>query len=88
MDAAIRKYLAEIGRRGGRKSRRVLSSDLARNMVKIREAARAYKLFHSKCFWSYDPHYKIKLQDINWVAQELLKNGSRRAWEVGVKLCR
>jgi hypothetical protein len=37
----VHKYLAEIGRRGGIRSRRVLTSDTARRMVEIREARRA-----------------------------------------------
>jgi hypothetical protein len=37
----IHKYLAEIGRRGGIKSRRQLEPDVARRMVAIREARRA-----------------------------------------------
>lgn len=37
----IRRYLAEIGARGGRKSRRTLDAATARNMVKVREARRA-----------------------------------------------
>jgi hypothetical protein len=37
----IRKYLTEIGRRGGIRSRRVLEPETARRMVAIREARRA-----------------------------------------------
>ena len=37
----LRKYLAEIGRRGGTRSRRVLEPETARRMVAIREARRA-----------------------------------------------
>ena len=37
----VRAYLAEIGRRGGTKSRRTLEPDVARRMVEIREARRA-----------------------------------------------
>jgi hypothetical protein len=37
----IREYLAEIGRRSGIKSRRVLEPEAARRMVAIREAHRA-----------------------------------------------
>lgn len=37
---SFRRYLAEIGRRGGMKSRRVLDPDTARRMVAIREARR------------------------------------------------
>jgi hypothetical protein len=36
-----RRYLAEIGRRGGIRSRRVLDPETARHMVRIREARRA-----------------------------------------------
>jgi hypothetical protein len=39
--SAIARYLAEIGRRGGIRSRRVLDPDVARRMVAIREARRA-----------------------------------------------
>ena len=39
----IRKYFAEIGRRGGIRSRRTLDAEMARHMVRIREARRATK---------------------------------------------
>ena len=39
--SSLREYLAEIGRRGGIKSRRVLAPETARRMVAIREARRA-----------------------------------------------
>ena len=38
---SIREYLAEIGRRGGTRSRRTLGPEAARHMVAIREARRA-----------------------------------------------
>jgi hypothetical protein len=34
---SVREYLASIGGKGGSKSRRVLTSEQARNMVKARE---------------------------------------------------
>ena len=37
----VRRYLAELGRRGGMKSRRSLDPETARRMVEIREARRA-----------------------------------------------
>jgi hypothetical protein len=40
----IRRYLAEIGARGGRKSRRKLDPETAREMVRVREAKRAERL--------------------------------------------
>ena len=88
MSENIRKYLSEIGKRGGRKSRRTLDSETARNMVRLREAKRAFRRFYARCFWSYDPDYVLTLDDIEWVAKQLMKNGGREAWEVGAKLCR
>jgi len=38
---SVREYMAQIGRRGGIRSRRELSPETARRMVEIREARRA-----------------------------------------------
>ena len=84
----IRDYLAEIGRRGGRKSRRTLDPDTARDMVRVREARRAFRRFRSLCFWYCRPDLKIGLSDVPWVAEQLMKNGDREAWKIGVRLCR
>lgn len=88
MESKVREYLAEIGRRGGLKSRRALDSETARAMVRVREARRIYRRFHAKCFWSYDPDYRIGPSDIAWVAEQLRKHGGRDAWEAAGKLCR
>ena len=40
------RYFAEIGRRGGLKSRRVLTPEVARRMVEIREARRIARRVH------------------------------------------
>jgi len=88
MSDEIRLYLSEIGRRGGRKSRRDLDPEMARTMVKIREARRAYQAFHTLCFWSYNPELQIGIGDISWVANQLRKYGNRKAWEVAARLCR
>lgn len=88
MRKAVREYLAEIGRRGGRTSRRELTPEAAREMVKVREARRLYRRFHARCFWSYDPDYRIGKGDVAWVAEQLKKHGGRDAWEAAVKLCR
>ena len=87
MDGTVREYLAEIGRRGGKRSRRKLDADTARRMVAIREARRAYRRFHAQCFWSYDPDYLVHADDVRWVADELMKNGGRAAWEAAARLC-
>ena len=84
----MRAYLAEIGRRGGRKSRRGLDPETARGMVRVREGRRAYRRFFTECFWSFDPAYPIGSSDIAWVAEQLRKHGGRDAWQVAAKLCR
>ena len=86
-DQWLSGYLSRIGRKGGRKSRRRLSADQARQMVRLREAQRAYKKYHARCFWSYDPECKIGPEDIGWVSEQLMKNGDRELWLCGAKLC-
>lgn len=66
----------------------MLDPVVARNMVKIREAKRAYKNFHTMCFWSYSPDLQVGLSDVSWVVDQLRKNGNRKAWEVASRLCR
>jgi hypothetical protein len=84
----IRTYLAEIGRRGGRKSRRQLDSGTARDMVRVREARRAFRRYRVQCFWSSRPDLEIRLEDVPWVAEQLMKYGDRQAWDIGARLCR
>jgi hypothetical protein len=84
----IRRYLASIGARGGRKSRRRLDAETARAMVKVREARRAFRRFRATCFWSYRPDLTITAADVSWVADQLMKHGNREAWRVGARLCR
>lgn len=84
----IREYLAAMGRRGGLASRRKLDSETARNMVRVREARRAFREFHASCFWSCDPAFRPALDDIGWVAEQLMRHGGRRGWEIGVRLRR
>ena len=88
MDKTIHEYLAEIGRRGGRKSRRTLDPETARAMVRVREARRAFRQFHATCFWSYRKDLDIGLTDVDWVADTLRKNGDMRAWRRAGRLCR
>lgn len=84
---AVREYLSEIGRKGGKRSKRVLTPDAARQMTRVREAKRAFRSYFHECFWSFDPEIQIGKDDVQWVAEQLMKNGSRRCWEIGRKLC-
>ena len=85
---SIKRYLAEIGSRGGRKSRRKLDPDTARTMVRVREARRAFRRYRVTCFWSCRPDLVITEDDVEWVAEQLFEHGNREAWNVGAKLCR
>jgi len=77
----VQRYLAEIGRRGGLRSRRTLDSGTARRMVALREARRAYRTYYHTCFWSYQPNAVIQTKDIAWVVAGLKKEGDRSAYE-------
>ncbi len=88
MDKSTRAYLAAIGRRGGITSRRTLDAETARNMVRVREARRAFARFYAQCFWSYRRDLVVGLADVPWVAEQLMKHGDRAAWRVGAALLR
>lgn len=85
---AIRKYLAEMGRKGGQKSRRSLSPQDARNMVRLREARRAFRKFHTQCFWFMREDLNITLGDIPEIVRGLQQNGGREGFLLAAKLCR
>ena len=84
----IRRYLATIGAKGGRNSRRILSPEDARAMVRVREARRAFRDFHTRCFWSSPRDLVITAADVPWVAEQLMRTGNRRAYLRGANLCR
>lgn len=88
MNPTISRYMAEIGRTGGRKSRRKLDGEQARQMVRIREARRAFREFHDRCFWSSPPDFRVMQQDIPWVIEQLRRHGGRAGWERAERLCR
>ena len=88
MEPAVRRYLSSIGRRGGQKSRRQLATETARDMVRLREARRAFRRFHARCFWSTDPDYRVTPNDIPWVAERVMTYGGREGWDMGARLCR
>ena len=87
VEANISRYLAEIGRKGGQRSRRTLRPEQARAMVRIREARRAYREFHDRCFWSSPSTYQVREGDIPWVIEQLQAHGGSRGWERASRLC-
>ena len=76
----ISAYMSEIGRKGGLKSRRRLSSADARRMVAVREARRAFQRHRVDCFWSFRD-ITITADAIPWVVEQLRINGGKDAWE-------
>jgi hypothetical protein len=84
----VRAYLARIGRKGGEKSRRFLSPDEARNMVRVREAQRAFHRFYAQCFWYFRQDMKVTSADIPEIVRGLRKNGGQEGFLLAAKLCR
>jgi hypothetical protein len=82
----VRRHLTKTGARERRTSRRTLSSETARAMVRVREARRAFRRFRVTCFWSYSPDLVIGADDVPWVAEQLMRNGDREAYLVGDRL--
>jgi hypothetical protein len=76
-----------LHRIGGRKSRRALAPEIARRMVAVREVRRAYRRFYTSCFWSHRRDLEIGMEDVEWVARQLMKHGDREAWLIGKSLC-
>ncbi len=80
-------YLAGIGRKGGLKSRRGLSLETARNMVRLRETRRAFRLFHAQCFWHMKDDMDVTIEDIPEIVRGLRQNGGREGFLLAAKLC-
>jgi hypothetical protein len=87
-DDIVKNYLREIGRKGGHKSRRQLSSEQARKMVAVREARKAFHEHKTDCFWSFDPEWKIDGSAIPLVVKTLKDEGNRAAFETARRIQR
>ena len=84
----IRRYLSGIGRRGGLKSRRHLDPETARDMVRVREARRAFAKYRATCFWYMKDDLKIHIADVPEIAEGLRRNGGREGFLLAGRLCR
>ena len=84
----IKAYLSAIGRKGGQVSRRHLSAGDARDMVRVREARKAFRTFHAQCFWYMRPDLKVTLEDVPVIVRGLRQNGGREGFLLAAKLCR
>jgi len=77
----MRTYLAQIGSKGGKKSRRTLDPAMASRMVAVREVRKAFRDHYIDCFWSYKPEYLPSYADIPWVLDALMSEGNRAVFE-------
>jgi hypothetical protein len=87
-DLSIKEYLSGIGRKGGVTSRRRLSPEDARNMVRVREARRALRDFHAQCFWYLRSDLEVTLEDLPEIVRGLRQHGGRQGFLRAAKLCR
>jgi len=83
----VSAYLAEIGRRGGAKSRRHLTAEQARHMVRMREARRIYRRYYAQCFWYLRPDLMPTPADLPEIARGLRQHGGRAGFLLAAKLC-
>ncbi len=79
VETSVSRYLSVVGRTGGKKSRRQLSSDQARDMVRVRELRRAFREYYARCFWYMRPDADLTLDDLPEVVRGLRKNGRSNA---------
>ena len=86
--SSVSEYLASIGRKGGTKSRRHLSTEEARNMVRVREARRAFRRYYAQCFWYLREDMEITLADVPEIVRGLRTNGGRQGYLLAARLCR
>jgi len=82
----IKNYLREIGAKGGRKSRRRLDPAQARRMVAVREARRAFRDYRARCFWSFNPEWKVEFDQIPLVIRTLRNEGDSKAFACARRL--
>jgi len=84
----VSAYFSALGRKGGTKSRRSLSPEAARDMVRVREARRIFRKYHAHCFWYMRPDLDVNIEDIPELVRGLRQNGGRQGFFIAAKLCR
>jgi hypothetical protein len=86
LSETTRAYFSEIGRKGGRKSRRKLSPAQARHMVGLKQARAAFHRFYNLCFWSSPENLVVTSGNAPWVVEQLRRNGNRAAWQAAARI--
>lgn len=55
-------------------------------MVAIRLARAAFKKYHIRCFWPYATDLPITADKIDWVVEQLRRNGNGAAWQAAHRI--
>lgn len=69
-----------MGSKGGRLSKRKLSPLESNQMLAVREANRAFKLYKSTCFWSFPDNFKVTQSNLYLVTKALKEQGNLKAF--------
>lgn len=51
-------------------------------------AQRAFREFHTRCFWFMRRDAKIVAEDIPYICERLRADGGRRGFQIAAELCR
>lgn len=57
-------------------------------MVRVREARRAFRTFHTQCFWYLRPDLVATLDDVPEIVRGLRQHGGRKGFRTAARLCR
>ena len=57
-------------------------------MVRVREARRAFRTFHTQCFWHLRPDLIATLDDVPEIVRGLRQHGGRKGFLTAARLCR
>jgi hypothetical protein len=82
----IKTFLRKSGSKGSGRSRRRLDSHQARRMVAVREARRAFRVYKTQCFWSFDPDWSIHNAQVPLVIQTLRSEGNAQAFALAKRI--
>ncbi len=81
MQESVKQFMARIGSRGGKKSRRTLTKEQARRMVAVREAQKAFDRHRHEYFWYSPDGLLIEEEGVPFVIKGLMNEGNRAAFE-------
>ena len=81
-------HFTRIGPKAGSRIRRSRSSADDQDVVRVRDARRAFRDFYAQCFWYLRPDMQITLREVPQIVRGLRQNGGRQGFLVAERLCR